>query len=128
MNNKTIITWAGGLGAIAIILGALGAHSLKATLSTESLESFNTGVRYQAWHAIALLAISNLSNLHYQKWITWLWVLGIFMFSGSIYLLSTTTITKLGVSFLGPVTPLGGLLLIAGWVFVLLSALKKDGN
>ena len=88
-------------------------------------KAFETGVRYQAWHAIALLIIG-LSGTHlkYQRSIAWTWIFGTLLFSGSIYLLSTSQMTGLQVSFLGPVTPVGGLLFMAGWVLLLLSALK----
>lgn len=117
--------WAGALGAISVILGALGAHALEKVLSAESLESFNTGVRYQAWHSIALLAISfSPENFPLKKWIMRTWITGIILFSGSIYLLSTRALSGMDLSFLGPVTPLGGLLMILGWALVFVAALR----
>lgn len=124
MNKNTIIAWASAFGFIAVILGALGAHALKAQLEPQSLMSFNTGVRYQAWHAIALLAIAMGSvNLRYIKGIVWCWIIATFCFSGSIYLLSTSAISGIHWSFLGPITPLGGLFFIAGWLLIFLSAI-----
>lgn len=125
MNKYTAIAWASAFGFIAVILGALGAHALKAQLEPHSLESFNTGVRYQAWHAVALLAIGmgNI-NLRYLKGVVWCWIIGTFCFSGSIYLLSTSAITGIHWNFLGPITPLGGLFFIAGWLLIFLSAIS----
>ena len=125
MNKNTILAWSSAFGLIAVILGALGAHALKAQLEPSSLASFTTGVRYQAWHAIGLLAIAMGSfNLKYLKGIVWCWIIGTFCFSGSIYLLSTAAVSGLQVSFLGPVTPVGGLFFMAGWLLVFLSAMN----
>ena len=127
MNRNTIIAWASAFGFISVILGALGAHALKAQLEPESINSFNTGVRYQAWHAIALLVIAMGSiNLRYLKGIVWCWIIGTFCFSGSIYLLSTSAITGIHWSFLGPITPIGGLFFIVGWLLIFLSAITVN--
>lgn len=129
MSKNTVVAWAAAFGFIAVILGALGAHALKAHLEPHSLESFNTGVRYQAWHAIGLLAIG-MGNfqLKYMKGTLLCWVIGTFCFSGSIYLLSTSAMSGINWRFLGPVTPLGGLFFIAGWLLIFLSALQKPKN
>ena len=125
MKKNTIIAWASAFGFVAVILGALGAHALKAQLEPNSLNSFTTGVRYQAWHAIALLAIAMGSfNLRYIKGIVWCWIIGTFCFSGSIYLLSTSSITGIQSNILGPITPLGGLFFIAGWLLIFISAIR----
>ncbi len=127
MANKTVIAWAAAFGMLAITLGALGAHALEARLPAESLDSFKTAVRYQAWHALALFALGSSSLLfRYQKWIALLWIAGTILFSGSILILSTIAITGLHMAFLGPVTPVGGLALILGWFLLLLSALSKN--
>jgi uncharacterized membrane protein YgdD (TMEM256/DUF423 family) len=118
MTTKTILLIASFFALSAIILGAMGAHSLKESLDTSAIESFKTGVRYQAWHALALLFVG---LAHKEKLlsgtasITVLFSLGTVLFSLSIYLLSTSALSHLKVSWLGPVTPIGGLLLIAGW-------------
>ena len=126
MKAKNIIAWAAAFGAIAVILGALGAHALKELLPTQSLTSFETAVRYQAWHALALLAVGLSSfSIKYVKGIALCWIVGIFLFSGSIYLLSTAAISDLNVSFLGPVTPIGGLFFIAGWILLFVSAIRS---
>lgn len=125
MNKNTIVAWASAFGFIAVILGALGAHALKAQLEPQSLASFNTGVRYQAWHAIALLAIAVGSlNLRYIKGVVICWIIGTFCFSGSIYLLSTSAITGISSSILGPITPIGGLFFIIGWLLIFTSAIR----
>jgi uncharacterized membrane protein YgdD (TMEM256/DUF423 family) len=101
------------LGALGVILGAFGAHGLQARLSTEQLESWDTAVRYHLLHSVALLALA-LFAAESGRSIQlpgWLFGLGILFFSGSIYLLVLT-----GQRWLGPVTPLGGLCLIAGWL------------
>jgi uncharacterized membrane protein YgdD (TMEM256/DUF423 family) len=110
--------------AMAVILGALGAHALEARLSAEQLDSFTTGVRYQAWHSLALfvLGLSGEKFLTEKsiKLIATLFTLGILFFSVSIYLLNTRGL--LGIdswsAFLGPITPIGGLLLISAWLIL----------
>lgn len=127
MRSKNIIAWAAVFGMVAVIFGALGAHALKARLDPESLKSFETAVRYQAWHAIALLAVAaSGASLKYLKGIVVFWILGIFLFSGSIYLLSTSSLSGLNVGLLGPVTPIGGLLFITGWVLLFISAIRAN--
>ncbi|HEX4887561.1 MAG TPA: DUF423 domain-containing protein [Luteibaculaceae bacterium] len=107
--------------AVAIILGALGAHALKAKLDPSSLESFKTGVEYHIYHGLALLILSNsrwFKKLPYRRLSLILLHCGILLFSGSIYLLSTQSVSGLAFSFLGPVTPVGGLLLIGNWILI----------
>lgn len=127
--NRKIILWASALGAIAVMFGALGAHALKESLNPESLSSFSTGVRYQAWHAICLLALG-FSTIHFpfKNWVFKCWLIGIILFSFSIYLLSTSSLSGLNVSFLGPITPIGGLFLIVGWVLLFVGALKYSNS
>ncbi len=123
--NKSTLAWAAGFAAIAVIFGALGAHALKNTLSASSLESFKTGVRYQMWHALALafLALIPVKDLNI-KWVKMLWIAGVILFSGSIYLLSIAPLININFSFLGPITPLGGLALISGWIILLIKSLS----
>jgi uncharacterized membrane protein YgdD (TMEM256/DUF423 family) len=101
------------LGALGVILGALGAHALQARLNTEQLESWNTAVLYHLLHSVVLLALAlfGAASGRSIQLPGWLFSLGIALFSGSIYLLVLT-----GQRWLGPVTPAGGLLLIAGWL------------
>lgn len=106
----------GGLGALAVVTGAFGAHGLEAQLSAEMLEVWEVGVRYHIYHAIALLAISaGVADLWRSKWANaacWAFAIGIAIFSGTLYALALTQI-----KWLGAITPIGGLSLIAGWVF-----------
>jgi uncharacterized membrane protein YgdD (TMEM256/DUF423 family) len=121
------------IGAVAagtaVILGAFGAHALKEKITLDQLPIFETGVRYQMYHAFALIILGfmfdkfNVSTLNYSGYA---FILGIIFFSGSLYLLSMRTL--LGIEswkFLGPITPLGGLCFISGWVLMLISVVKK---
>lgn len=108
----------------AVALGAFGAHGLKEALSPERLEIFHTGVRYQFYHAFALLFIglwarSSPDNRMISR-AGIAFTIGIILFSGSLYVLSVRDLISWSVSWLGPVTPLGGVAFIVGWVFVLL--------
>ena len=125
MNNKVILILAAVFGFVAVILGAMGAHALEGRLSPEQLDSFATAVRYQMWHALALLFVfATAERLKHFRLVATLWTLGIILFSGSIYLLNMQVIWNINLSWLGPVTPLGGLLLIAGWLGLFISAWK----
>ena len=125
--DKKILLAAVFLGITAIILGAFGAHALKKVLSVEQLQSFEVGVRYQMYHALFLLFIGVFAFLNEKErlLIFWLTILGVLFFSGSIYLLATNGITNLKTKFLGPVTPLGGLLLISAWGYLFYAILSK---
>ncbi|MGV9003303.1 DUF423 domain-containing protein [Flavobacterium sp.] len=114
-------------GLTAIILGAFGAHALKASLSLEQLSSFETGVKYQMYHALLLLLLSSYSNIteKVKKTVFYLVVFGVIVFSGSIYMLSTRPISGLELKFLGPITPIGGLLLILAWILLMLQFINK---
>lgn len=110
-------------GFLAVALGAFAAHGLKSRLDSYYLEIFEVGVRYQMYHAFALLA----SAWAVSKWpgsLTtasgWLFLAGILIFSGSLYLLSLT-----GVRWLGAITPIGGLAFLAGWLALIIGALKS---
>ena len=124
MKHKLIVTGA-ILGAIGVILGALGAHMLKGILSESSLESFSTGVRYQMYHAIFLIALGAVI-LKNMKVIYYLTVTGVIFFSLSIYLLNLGPVWGMSMPFLGPITPLGGLMLIAAWILLAVKVLKKE--
>ena len=115
-------------GALSVMLGALGAHMLKEVLTSSQLLSFETAVRYQLIHAVVLLVIGfNLTfNGTFQKVIAFLFIVGVFLFSFSIFLLSTQDLMGLKMSFLGPITPIGGLCLVAGWLSLAILFLKKQ--
>ncbi len=126
MKHKLILI-AALFGALAVILGALGAHQLKTMLSASSLEAFDKGVRYQMYHALFLLIIAMLykpSVAKEIKLIAIFIVVGICLFSFSVYLLSTQSITHINFSFLGPITPLGGLSMISAWVLLAVKSKK----
>ena len=125
--NKQIIITAAFFGLTAVILGAFGAHALKSSLTVIQLNNWRTGVEYQFYHALALLFLSTFSKYRSRliKIAFLSFSLGIVLFSGSLYLLSTVSITGLSTSYLGPVTPLGGLFLIGGWLSLILAALKN---
>lgn len=108
---------------IAVAAGAFGAHGLKSRISAEMLTVFEVGVRYHMYHALALLAVS----WAYSRWPSslvttggWLFIIGIILFSGSLYALSLT-----GIRMLGAITPFGGLAFLAGWFCLFWVALKK---
>jgi uncharacterized membrane protein YgdD (TMEM256/DUF423 family) len=104
--------------AIAVILGALAAHTLKDKLSPELLDSFQTGVRYQLVHSLALLVLAALEKVWYPRMFrigTTLMIMGMIFFSGSIYLLSTQSLSGISLSGIGIVTPLGGLCIVGSW-------------
>lgn len=129
MEKKILITGA-VLGVTAIILGAFGAHTLKKVLQPEQLVSFETGVRYQMYHALFLLFLGNLSILALKEktMIFYLAIIGVLLFSGSIYLLSTSVLTGIKTKILGPITPIGGLFLIASWLYFLYALIVKNTN
>lgn len=123
--SRNIVLVASLLLAFAVILGALGAHALETKLTPEKLDAFKTGVTYHFYHSIALLIIAILMEVFKKpalKIAGILFIVGIFCFSGSIYLLTTVE----NVSFLGPVTPIGGLFFIAGWITTFIIFLKKS--
>ncbi|MGE8242315.1 hypothetical protein D3C87_695910 [compost metagenome] len=121
MNNIVIIT-AALLGALAIILGAFGAHAFKKILSPEKLDSFEVGVRYQMYAAITLLILGLNLSFEYQseRVAYYLITSGTLLFSVSIYFLSFAEYWKKNLKFLGPITPLGGLLMILGWIAIII--------
>lgn len=116
MDKKTITAGA-FLGMLAIILGAFGAHALKAVLSPEQLITFETGVRYQMYHALFLLFIgtTGLLSQKTKNTIYYLVLVGVLFFSGSIYLLATNDLTSFDFKVIGFITPIGGFLLILAW-------------
>jgi uncharacterized membrane protein YgdD (TMEM256/DUF423 family) len=125
--ERKIISTAAILGMIAIILGAFGAHALKKVLPIDALNTFETGVKYQMYHAIFLLFVggSNLITEKEKKTIFYLVLTGILVFSGSIYLLATRELTGIDFKIIGIVTPIGGLLLILAWLVLFINILKK---
>ena len=113
-------------GIIAVIFGAFGAHALKAQLSVNALENWKTAVNYQFIHALALLLLATLPTNRLIRLSAWFFSLGILCFSGSLYLLSIREILTINTAFVGPITPIGGLFFILGWLSIFFSAFKKN--
>ncbi|QTD38952.1 DUF423 domain-containing protein [Polaribacter batillariae] len=115
------------LGMLAIILGAFGAHALKETLTVAQLSSFETAVRYQMYHVIVLLIVNMYAGFSAKQknTISYLFFIGILLFSGSIYAIQLTAISAKSIWF---VTPLGGLFLIVGWIAMIIIFSKKIRN
>ncbi|MBX2826837.1 MAG: DUF423 domain-containing protein [Flavobacteriaceae bacterium] len=116
--DKKILTIASLLGALTIAIGAFGAHGLKQVADAQSVASFETGVRYQMYHVIALFILGLVPYISDtgKKWVFRLFLLGILLFSGSIYLLALKEVVSIPANILGPITPLGGIAFIAGWL------------
>jgi len=129
MNIKMILIGASLYIIIGICLGALGAHSIQPLISSKELESFRTGVDYQLYHGLGILVLVLLSDQLKIKliWSIRLMFIGVIFFSGSIYLLSLKTILGIEswVPVLGPVTPIGGLIIISAWISVMVAFLKQ---
>ena len=116
MNQFTLLS-AAFLGMTAIILGAFGAHALKKTLNKKQLKNFETGVKYQMHHALVLLILGFQLEFNQQieSYIVYCFISGIILFSFSIYGLVISSAKNKKMRFLGPITPLGGVLLTLGW-------------
>jgi uncharacterized membrane protein YgdD (TMEM256/DUF423 family) len=124
MTPRFAIVAAALLMAVAVALGAFGAHALKARVDAETLGVWQTGVTYHAWHALALLALGVLmqqgvggATLHYAAW---LFIAGVALFSGSLYLLTLGAPRAIGA-----LTPLGGIAFIAGWLMLAIAAVRS---
>lgn len=133
--TKRLIVFCGFSGAIAVALGALGAHFLKGKvelgiLTPDNLHAFKTGVEYQLFHTLALLLIALLAkhkNREALQKVGYCFMAGIVLFSGSLYILSTASLIGLtSVKWLGPITPIGGLFFIVGWLIIAFSGMKKN--
>jgi len=122
MKNQNILLAGAIFMALAVSLGAFGAHALKKVLSPEMLTIYHTGVEYQFYHAIGLLIIG-LAGFHIQsKYLNWaglLLTIGIIIFSGSLYVLTLS-----GIKVLGAITPIGGVSFIAGWICMAVAMVK----
>ncbi|HEU0135731.1 MAG TPA: DUF423 domain-containing protein [Flavobacterium sp.] len=124
--NRTIIITAAFLAMTSVILGAFGAHALKNVIGETQLVSFETGVRYQMYHALMLLFIDIAPIPHsWRNAIFYFALSGVLLFSGSIYLLATKDLTGIDIQYIGFITPIGGLLLIFSWLALLYVFLSK---
>lgn len=125
--KQFVLIVAGIYGMLSVILGAFGAHTFKKILSPDKLISFDTGVRYQMYHAIVLLIIgltlSFTSSI--EKWSAICIMTGVFLFSFSIYFLAFSEYWNINLRFLGPVTPIGGIFMIVGWLMLILFFIKN---
>lgn len=127
MEKRVLIT-ASILGFLGVLLGAFAAHGLKAVVTAEQIMSFQTGVRYQFYHAFLLLFIGNTSYIcgGVKKRIYWLVVIGVVFFSGSIYVLSLDEyVLGQNIKAIAFITPLGGLLLLSAWAMLVVGLIKN---
>ena len=119
--DKTFLLLGAVTAFLAVALGAFGAHGLRGRLTPEMLAVFQTGVQYHMYHALALILVSGIMG-RMSGWLVqtagWCFVAGIVFFSGSLYLLAMT-----GVTILGAITPIGGLLFLAGWACLAFAAI-----
>jgi len=119
---KTILTIAAISGLLSVILGAFGAHVLKGIINPEMLEVYKTGVQYQFYHTFALLATGILMHFNQSKalkWSAWLFMIGLILFSGSLYVLAIS-----GIKEIGMITPFGGITWVMAWILLLLHCSK----
>jgi len=127
MKNLTLIIGA-VYGLVSVVLGAFGAHALKKIISVDKLASFETGVKYQMYSALFLLIVGYILKFETptEKWISILMIAGTFLFSVSIYFLSFSEVSSVNLKFLGPITPLGGLLMIISWAMLIYYFVKHQ--
>ena len=128
--NKQFFIIATILAMTAVILGAFGAHILKSALTPDQLDTFETGVKYQFYHAFALLFVSIFTRYISSKLILiagWCFIVGVVFFSGSIYLLACKDFLNINdlAGILGPMTPIGGVFFILGWFFFMIAGIQK---
>ena len=130
--HKAFLIISSILGALSVILGAFGAHALKKIVPPDSVATFETGVRYQFYHTFALFAVAILYQAFPGKWLLWsgwLFVIGIVLFSGSLYLLTALKGTNtVGLKGIGIITPFGGLFFIAAWVCLLVGIIAGSSS
>ena len=124
MNKPTWIKIAAFSAALSVVLGAFGAHGLEGSLTPRSMATFNTAVHYQFLHSLALFAVvslpDDLVNIRMRTWAARAFLVGMIIFSGSLYLLLFT-----GLSWLGIITPLGGIAFISGWALIFFSVKRS---
>ena len=129
MMHKSFLIVGTLFAGLGVVLGAFGAHGLKQLVGPETVNTYQTGVQYQMYHAFALLLVGILYERVPGALLNWaggLFVAGIILFSGSLYLLSgLKAANKVGVSGVGILTPIGGLLFVAGWLLVLIALVKR---
>ncbi|KAB2817903.1 DUF423 domain-containing protein [Phaeocystidibacter marisrubri] len=124
--ERTGMTTGSIMMVLAIVLGAMGAHALKAVLSIEELASYETAVKYQVYHALAFLILSNKKG--FTKGVYAFMISGVILFSGSIYLLVLDRSMGMDFSSIGFTTPVGGVLLIIGWSLLVINILREKST
>lgn len=126
--HKVFLSIGALLGGIAVALGAFGAHGLKRIVPPDTVSTFQTGVQYQMYHALALIAVAIAFEKFPNKLMSWAGIsfcIGILLFSGSLYLLTVLKATgKVGMEGIGIITPFGGLFFIVGWLLLFLGVMK----
>ena len=131
MQHRNLLSLAAILGMLAVIFGAFGAHALKASLDPVSLGNWETATRYQFYHVFGMIVAVLLAERSGDKYglrAAWWFLAGIVLFCGSLYLLSLRSLFSVNLNWLGPITPLGGLCFISGWVWIFIvvrRSLKK---
>jgi uncharacterized membrane protein YgdD (TMEM256/DUF423 family) len=127
--HRTFLATAAALLGVAVVLGAFGAHGLKQILPAEAILTFETGVRYHFYHGFALLATGIVYERFSSKWVKYAgscFIIGIVLFSGSLYLLAFIQQTQsVGLKNIGIVTPFGGVAFVAGWICLLMAFTKR---
>ena len=116
------------LGASGVVLGAFGAHGIKPKISPESYTNYQTAVLYHFIHTLAILGVIQiqLKSLKLKQYALVSFLVGILLFSGSLYLLATKEIHQLPTSFIGPITPIGGVFFIVGWIILLFNTINQN--
>ena len=134
MTNKTILAVAGISGAMCVALGAMGAHALKDKLPAENMLTFETAVKYQLYHTLALILIALLSEKNSSKFLRYsstLFIVGIILFSFSLYFLALRPLMGIEneeMKWIGAITPFGGLSFIMAWLMLTFASLKQNNN
>jgi uncharacterized membrane protein YgdD (TMEM256/DUF423 family) len=132
MNNNRFLVAAFVLGALGVALGAFGTHTLRSLVDEKVLQAYNTGVQYHFYHTLALLFVALYQLQKPSKWVSragWFFITGIGLFAGSLYGMTFCKAAGLeGVSWLGAITPFGGVCFIAGWICLLVAATSKTNH
>ncbi|WP_282162139.1 DUF423 domain-containing protein [Ulvibacterium marinum] len=118
--NRTIFLTGAILGLLAVLLGAFGAHGLGKLVDVSAIKTFETGVKYQMYHALFLLILANVYKIPEQKkkWVFYIVLIGVILFSFSIYALATNSLTSIDFKSIAFLTPIGGTLLVLGWILL----------
>jgi uncharacterized membrane protein YgdD (TMEM256/DUF423 family) len=132
MMNRSFLSTAALLGALSVALGAFAAHKLREMVGPDDVAIFETGVRYQFYHVFALLAVALLSEKFPNRWLIRAgnsFIIGIILFSGSLYVLTALKAADSGsLKYAGVVTPIGGLFFIAGWLFLWIGISRRNSS